>query len=134
MGQPIAIDSMTFIYLLEKNPNYIVKVRNLFESIRDGRSAILSVIGLIEIQTGAKKKKRFLDAQLYKNQILNFPNLTVKEVNYNIAEISSDLRGKYNISTPDAIHIATAIDAGCSKFITNDIKLKKITEIKVETL
>lgn len=135
MGRPIAVDSMIVIYLLEKNPNFLLKAKKIFNRIKDGHeNGIISVIGLIEIQTGAKKLKRFELAQKYKEIITNFPNLTLKNINENIVEISSDLRAKYNISTPDAIHIATAIDSNAKKFITNDERLKKVKEINILTL
>ncbi|MBU4227156.1 PIN domain-containing protein [bacterium] len=60
-----------------------------------------------------------------------FPNLQVKELNENIADIASGLRANYNINTPDAIQIATSLEAKADIFITNDATLKKISEIKV---
>jgi predicted nucleic acid-binding protein len=38
------------------------------------------------------------------------------------------------LRTPDAILIATAIMAGCDAFLTNDKRLKQVTEIKVLVL
>lgn len=135
MGRPIAVDPMIVIYLLEKNPEFLVRAKNIFNRIKVGHeNGIISIIGLIEIQTGAKKLKRFIEAQRYKEVLVNFPNMTIKNINENIVEISSDLRAKYNISTPDAIHLATAIDSNAKKFITNDNRLMRVKEIRVETL
>ena len=63
-----------------------------------------------------------------------FPNLQVKTLNENIADIASRLRANYNINTPDAIQVATSLEAQADIFITNDSSLKKITEIKVMLL
>ena len=60
-----------------------------------------------------------------------FPNLQVKTLNENIADIASTLKANYNINTPDAIQIATSLEAKADIFITNDATLKKISEIKV---
>ncbi len=35
------------------------------------------------------------------------------------------------LRTPDALQLATAIHHNCNKFLTNDKKLKQISEIKV---
>jgi len=51
-----------------------------------------------------------------------------------IAERAADLRARYNLRTPDAIHIATAIVAGCDAFLTNDLALRRVTELRVLTL
>ena len=60
-----------------------------------------------------------------------FPNLQVKELNESIVDIASGLRANYNINTPDAIQIATSLEAKADIFITNATSLKKVTEIKV---
>jgi predicted nucleic acid-binding protein len=36
--------------------------------------------------------------------------------------------------TPDALHVATAIDAGCDAFLTNDTGIKRVHEIAVLVL
>jgi predicted nucleic acid-binding protein len=38
------------------------------------------------------------------------------------------------LRTPDAIHLAAALAAGCDAFLTNDKRLSRCTEIPVETL
>ena len=44
---------------------------------------------------------------------------------------AADLRARFNLRTPDAIQVATAIIAGAQAFITNDARLKSVTEIPV---
>ena len=41
------------------------------------------------------------------------------------------LRAAYNLRTADAIQIATALHFGCDAFLTNDVKLKRVTELRV---
>ncbi len=89
---------------------------------------------MIEILTGPKKKGRADIAAEYEYRLRKFPNLSIIGINERIVWLSSDLRAKYGTTAPDAIHIATAIDAGVAKFITNDKALKKVTEIKIELL
>ena len=67
----------------------------------------------------------------YKILLETFPNLRVKTLDENIADVASSLRANYNINTPDAIQIATSLEAKADIFITNDTTLKKISEIKV---
>lgn len=45
------------------------------------------------------------------------------------------LRAKYTrLKTPDALHLAAAILSGSDVFLTNDPRLKVVTEIRVETI
>ena len=135
MGQKIGIDTPVIIYLLEKNPQYVAAVRNLMRRVQSGEySASFSSIGLIEILTGPKRQGRYDIAAKYRETIIHFPNFTIRGINENIVDCASDLRAKYGIATPDAIHIATAIDFGAKKFITSDKGLRKVTEIIIEFL
>ena len=43
-------------------------------------------------------------------------------------------KAKYHIRTPDSIQLATGIIHGAETFITNDLALKKINEIKIIVL
>jgi len=135
MGQKIGIDTPILIYVLEKNPQYIERAREFMRRVQSGEyHAIFSGIGLIEILTGPKKQGQYELAARYREIITHFPNLTIRGINENIIDIASDVRAKYGIATPDAIHLATAIDSGATKFITNDTGLRKIKEIAVELL
>ena len=135
MGKKIGIDSVIFIYLFEQNEQYLSKARQIFNSVKQGKyEAVFSVVGMIEILTGPKKAGRLELAYRYKELIKDIPNLTVYGINENVIELSSELRAVYGLNTPDAIHVATAIDFGADKFITNDKRLSKIKEIKIELL
>ena len=48
--------------------------------------------------------------------------------------MSSRLRAKYTIKTPDAIQIAVGVLYGAPKFLSNDPGLKKVEEIEVLAL
>ena len=77
---------------------------------------------------------RFNDARLqqeYRSFLLGGAYLTLLPVSEKITEASAVLRARYNLRTPDALQVATAIEAGCEAFVTNDIKLTRITEIRV---
>lgn len=135
MGQKIGIDTPILIYLLEKNLQHIDAARELMHRVQSGKyNAIFSSIGLIEILTGPKRQGQYELAARYRETIAHFPNLAIQGINENIVDLASDLRAKYGIATPDAIHIATAIDFGARKFITNDKGLRKVTEITIELL
>jgi predicted nucleic acid-binding protein len=50
------------------------------------------------------------------------------------AERAADLRARYRLLTPDALQIAVALEAGCEAFLTNDLMLKRVTELRVLVL
>lgn len=134
-GDIIGIDTMVFIYHLEEHPSYCAMTEKVFAAIESGRHiAVTSVITLLEILVKPKKENNPMAVKDYKDTLLTFPNLKIMDVNSDVSDVASNLRAKYNIRTPDAIQIATAILASAGTFITNDNSLKKIEEIKVSLL
>jgi len=131
-GKIIGLDTMVFIYHFEENQVYSPLTFSIFESLEKGNfNGITSILTLLEILVKPKKENNLLLTERYKILFETFPNLQVKTLNENIADIASSLRANYNINTPDAIQIATSLEAKADIFITNDTTLKKISEIKV---
>ena len=60
--------------------------------------------------------------------------LIVGDVTAAVIERATDLRVWHRFRTPDAIHLATAIEEHADVFLTGDDDLKRCTEVKVETL
>ena len=60
--------------------------------------------------------------------------LVVVDVSAAVVERATDLRAKYNLKTPDALHYATAVEAGAAVFLTGDRTLSRCTEVPVEVL
>jgi len=131
-GKVVGLDTMVFIYHFEENQAYSPLTFSIFESLEKGNfNGITSILTLLEILVKPKKENNLLLTERYKLLFETFPNLQVKEINENIADIASSLRANYNVNTPDAIQIATSLEAKADIFITNDATLKKISEIKV---
>lgn len=135
MAKVIGLDTVIFIYLLEEHPKFLPKVERALRRIQEGRDeGVFSCIGMIELMTGPKQKGRLELAARYRELLSTFLHLTIWGITENIIEISSDLRSRYGITTPDAIHLATAINADAEYFLTNDRALKRVKEVKVKML
>ena len=134
-GKTIGLDTMVFIYHFEENRVYSPLTFSIFESLEKGNfNGITSILTLLEILVKPKRENNLILTERYKILFETFPNLQVKTLDENIADIASNLRANYNINTPDAIQIATSLEAKADIFITNDKTLKKIIEIKVMLL
>jgi predicted nucleic acid-binding protein len=48
-----------------------------------------------------------------------------------IAEQAAKLRAEHNLHTPDAIQLATAIEAGASHILTNDVGFPKRPDLQI---
>ena len=128
----VGADTMVFIYHLEDHPRYTRLTQPLFEAWEEGRNGgVTSVITLLEILVKPKSEGREEVARDYLELLTTYPNLTIMEIDLGLAELAADLRARYGIRTPDALQLAAALQAGARGFITNDGRLKRVTELEV---
>ena len=91
-GKIIGLDTMVFIYHFEENQLYSPLTFSIFESLEKGNfQAITSILTLLEILVKPKKENNLLLTERYKLLFETFPNLQVKILNENIADIASTL-------------------------------------------
>lgn len=58
--------------------------------------------------------------------------LILAEIDAAVVERATELRAKYHLKTPDALHYATAIEVGAAVFLTGDRALSRCSEVPVE--
>jgi len=119
----IALDTNIIIYWLEDNTEYTALVKKLVMPVlAQEEYAVVSVALCTEFVAGSGSSKLL-------NPLLLLPNISVKDVSYSIAMLAGELCKSHKLKHLDAIHLATAIESGASKFITNDQQLLKLREI-----
>lgn len=60
--------------------------------------------------------------------------LVLVEVSSAVIERATELRARYNLKTPDALHYATAVEAGATVFLTGDLAMARCSGVPVEVL
>ncbi len=70
----------------------------------------------------------------YRSFLTATPHLSLRTLDPPLAEQAAALRARYQLRTPDAVQIAAAIEFGAPLFLTNDDRLRKVTEIEVVVL
>ncbi|CAI2719230.1 type II toxin-antitoxin system VapC family toxin [Nitrospina watsonii] len=128
----IGLDSNILIYFIEANPQYHKLCQAIFEAIEDGRNTgVCSTLSLLEILVQPYRQDDVERASEFYGLLTRYPNMLWKDLTIHVADLGAQLRAEYNIKTPDAILLATAIDSGATAFIGNDAKLKKVQEIEI---
>jgi predicted nucleic acid-binding protein len=134
-GTRLYFDTNIFIYALEGFPDYADDIKELFSAVDSSKlSAVTSELTLAETLV-----KPFVDSDLqrqemYRNVLKNSEALTVVPVSREILIESARLRSVSSLRLPDAIHLSTALAAGCSSFVTNDRKIREVAGISVVML
>lgn len=120
-------DSLLFIYMLDANPTFGPKVRNILnQMISRGDTLSTSVFSLGEILAGPRRR----DSASGVSAVKKYFQSGVVEILPFTAETAdwySVIRGANRVSQADGIHLATAAEAGVDVFFTNDKALRKLS-------
>ena len=131
----VFLDTAPLIYFIEGSSEHQAVLAKLFNfNDRSGFSFITSTITLIEVLVKPLRENQMGLAQQYRTVLTTAVGIEVLDITTSIAEGAAQLRAKYNFRTPDAIQLATAIEAQADYFLTNDSRLKSVTEIAVLTV
>ena len=93
-----------------------------------------SVITLTEVLTLPIRNGATTLELEYRDLLLHRRNFTLVSVNVAAAGRAAALRARYGIMTPDAIVVATALEMQCQVLLTNDLRLRRVAELRVLVL
>ncbi len=128
----VALDSSCFIYFLEDHPKFGDLAEAVFELAEKNKVSITaSALVSVEVLTGYRRAKDHSAENEFKQMLKDFPAVEMYEASHKLVDRIVDLRTKYNMKTPDAIHLATALEHKADVFVTNDRQLKKVKEIAI---
>ena len=126
----IGVDTPIFIYFLEDHPRYGPLAQITINGIEKGKwQGVTSTITLMEITVRPWQLGREVAAREYEAILVHFPNLSVVDVDRNVARAAAQLRAKYKVAPPDALQVAASLSFGAKAFLTNDRRLSKLQEL-----
>lgn len=70
----------------------------------------------------------------YEKILTTSAHIDIYVIDIEVSKRAAKLRADYNLKTPDAIQIATGIENNADFFLTIDLDLKRLTEIKILTM
>lgn len=125
-GERVLLDSVALIYFLAPHAEYGVLATDLVTRVVTGDiSGVISTVAIPEV-VSKEYHKSPQNAQALHSQFVSMPNVDWEEVSMAIADRAARLRAHYNLSTPDSIHAATALQRGAHWLVTNDRKLRRV--------
>lgn len=131
----VYLDANCIIYLIESaEPFHEKVVSRLSRYAADPASSVLtSRLSRLECRTRPLREgdTRLLDGY---DAFFGTRHLWLGEVNRAVIERATQLRARYRFRTPDAIHLATAIEERADVVLTGDAALARCREVAVEVL
>jgi predicted nucleic acid-binding protein len=133
----VALDTNIFIYALSSSGGKAEKSRIVLNKIKElNLSVSISVLAFEEFLVKVYKENLEKDLSYYEDFLTGGGLIRVMDLDRSIARRAAFLRSKYkNLRAPDAIHLASAIEARARIFVTADRRLpKKIDKLAVKVL
>ena len=96
--------------------------------------AVTSPITLAECLVVPYRNGRRELAKAFNDLIVEGSNTDFVLVDDGIACKAAEIRAKYNLTLTDTIQVATALSSECDAFLTNDIALKRVSELNILVL
>jgi predicted nucleic acid-binding protein len=116
----VYVDTSIVIYTVENHPSYWQLLQPLWSKLRNREVQIFSSELLImETLTGPLRDNNQQLLQDYERFLFQ-SGMVLVPISQNLLKEAAQLRATTNLRTPDAIHLATALDTGSTVFITND--------------
>jgi predicted nucleic acid-binding protein len=125
----IGLDTAVFIYHFLRNPKYLPVTRELFSGIELGVClGVTSTITLMELITQPLIRGRQDIARKYEALLVNFPHLSIIDLNRDVIHRATRLRAEYHLRPPDALQVSACLSHGAVAFITHDPSLERLSD------
>ena len=128
-GSRVLLDTVAMIYFLEENQRYSKKAEKIFGRIESGElQGVMANLVFAELLVPLYRSGNPQAAVGLSNRLVNFRNMEVIALTTEISMEAARLRADHGLRTPDAIHGATAIITQATGILTNDKRLKALTD------
>lgn len=131
----IGFDTSFLIPLLEERQEKEGVITRLVRLVEKRHIFLLtSTVTLLEILVRPYQQGDESAVADYYGYLNQLPGVALTPVTSEIADRAAQLRAAYRFRTPDAIQLATAIEAEATLFLTRDRQFRKQKEIEVGVL
>jgi predicted nucleic acid-binding protein len=129
------LDTAPVVYYVEEDIRYLALVDPVFDRLDAGTLvAVTSPVTLAECLVMPYRNNQVELQQVFSDVIVNGANVLFASIDREMGRRAAELRARYNLSLTDAFQIAVALQSGCDAFLTNDMTLKRVSELSVIVL
>ena len=130
----IYVDASSLIYSVERVEPYRTLLEPLWEQVQDGNLTVVSS-PIIVIEALVKPlRDGNTEIELQYRELFASNAVRLLDASYQVFADAARLRAETALKTPDALHAATALRAGCALFITNDTDFRRVQGLPIVVL
>ena len=132
---PVALDTAVFIYFIEEHQRFLPIVEQVFEAIDSGSlPAVTSTMTLFETLVAPIRARNHRLAESYEALLSRSRGLQLVDLDRPVIRVGAKIRALVGLKTPDALQVATALQAECTAFLTNDRQIPSIGNMRTVQL
>jgi predicted nucleic acid-binding protein len=130
----VYLDSNIIIYLIEQSPSFGARATARIAALRTAGDAIVaSDLSRLECRSNAVAAADQVTLDLY-DVFFRQAVARLMPLSRSVVDRATEIRGRYRFKTPDSLHLAASVEAGCQSFLTNDLRLNRFADLAVELL
>lgn len=130
----IYVDSVILIYYYDGAPPLKARaVRRITDLRAAGDRIAVSDLSRLECRLKPMRTGNASSLALY-DRFFALPDVQLVPIDGAVFDRATVIRAIHNFKLADALHLAAAAEAGCDRFLTNDMRLSRYTDVPVEIL
>lgn len=130
----VYLDANPVIYSVELHPLYGPLLQPLWQAARARTIEVVSSdLVLMETLVGPLKSGNTTLEKAFETALLG-TDMQLLPITQAILREAARLRATTKLKTPDALHAATALQAGCGLFVTNDAGFRRVAGLPLVLL
>jgi predicted nucleic acid-binding protein len=130
----VYLDSNIVIYLIEQSVQFGPRTSARIAALRTaGDRIVVSDLTRLECRANAVAEGDYVTLAQFDGFFRRAVE-RVMQLTTDVVDRATIIRGRYRFKTPDALHLAAAVEVGCQTFLTNDARLSGFPDLTVEVL
>ena len=134
IGGPVYIDANAIIYSVERVEPYHGLLAPMWEDAKAGRFTLTSSEPVALETLVRPLRDGIARLEVLFRSILAATEMDLIPATLATWDDAARIRADTGLATPDALHAATALRAGCAAFITNDTDFRRVEGLPVVVL
>lgn len=128
------LDSCILIYFYEHSGSFHNQAKQRLTQLSDQGDRVV-VSDLVRLECRVKPLKTLDVARLAAfDGFFMHPDVQCVSMTRSVFDKATVIRARHNFKLADSLHLAAAIEAGCSMFLTNDTRLSVYSDIQIDVL
>jgi len=133
-GGLVYLDASGLIYSVERVEPYRTLLEPMWQAAQNGDLTLVSSPILIVEALVKPLRDGNAEIEMQYRDLFEANAVRLLAASYPVFEDAASLRAEARLTTPDAIHAATALRADCALFVTNDNDFRRVRDLPFAVL